>query len=489
MRGIIAEINGKYAIILAQDGSFKKIRVLSHMAVGSEIDLDQPSENIKVTRLISKVSAIAAGALFILGIGYGAYSYTVPYSYVDVDINPSIELTVNIYDRIIKMEALNDDGKKILENRNLKNTSLQSGVVQILSIALEQGYLKAGAKTEGSSEIGVSGNDTVNEANAGSNAKEPIIENAVLLTVASNSGNKSEVLAKKLAEMASQKLEKDSVNSEVLVGEASVTQRNDARIFGVTPGKLVLIEDALESEPELKLEDLKKASVKDLIKKAKDKKTEMEKLMAEMKKLEEEKQKAEELKTANDNKGDKVSKDNNKSETKINNGGSTDPMEPGPGEQEEVAFQERLAEQLEILKKISEPNHQNNGTDTKDGNDGKNNETDKKQGSVNQAGNKDAAVSSSQNSSVNSSSKNNINKNGNNNKGNYSRQDIAEILEKQKQEMQQLKEELLKQLLDADISGKNGQSENNPKTVEDKQNKKDTENKKNNKSGNSGGKK
>jgi len=292
MRGIIAEINGKYAIILAQDGSFKKIRVLSHMAVGSEIDLDQPSENIKVTRLISKVSAIAAGALFILGIGYGAYSYTVPYSYVDVDINPSIELTVNIYDRIIKMEALNDDGKKILENRNLKNTSLQSGVAQILSIALEQGYLKAGAKTKGSSETGVSGNDTVNEANAGSNAKEPIIENAVLLTVASNSGNKSEVLAKKLAEMASQKLEKDSVNSEVLVGEASVTQRNDARIFGVTPGKLVLIEDALESEPELKLEDLKKASVKDLIKKAKDKKIETEKLMAEMKKLEEEKQKA-----------------------------------------------------------------------------------------------------------------------------------------------------------------------------------------------------
>jgi len=140
-------------------------------------------------------------------------------------------------------------------------------------------------------------------------------------------------------------------------------------------------------------------------------------------------------------------------------------VEPGLGEQEDVAFQERLAEQLEILKKISEPNHQNNGTDTKDGNDGKNNETDKKQGSVNQAGNKDAAVSSSQNSSVNSSSKNNINKNGNNNKGNYSRQDIAEILEKQKQEMQQLKEELLKQLLDADISGKNGQSENNIKRI------------------------
>ena len=259
MRGIVAELNGKKAIILAQDGSFRKIKAARYMTVGSEIDLNQSTENAKVTRLITRVASIAAVALFTLGIGYGAYSYTVPYSFVDIDINPSIELTTNIFDRIIKVEALNEDGKKLLNNSNLKNASLEAGISHLINSAIDHGYLKSGSVSPARSEP-VSG---------------VVIENAMIITVSSDNRIKSGELKKEVVDAASKELDKGNINSEILVAEATVKQRDDARMFGVTPGKLTLIEDAMEDEPELKLEDLKKAAVRDLIKNAKDK--EMEK--------------------------------------------------------------------------------------------------------------------------------------------------------------------------------------------------------------------
>lgn len=476
MRGIVAEINRKYAIVLAQDGSFRKIRTVARMTVGSEIDVDQPSKNINATRLISKVSAVAAGVLFILGIGYGAYSYTVPYSYVDVDINPSIELTVNIYDRIIHTEALNDDGKKVLGNRDLENISLESGVSQILSTALEQGYLRASVEKKGGSTNVTTGDNTVNRTNTGLDESEPVIENAVLLTVASNNTNKSEALSRKLADLASKRLEKDSVSSEVLVGEASVAQRNDARLLGVTPGKLVLIEDALESGSELKLEDLKKASVKDLVQKAKDKKVEMEKQKAE-KKLEEEKQKIEEMIASNGNNENNNSKEDNKSDKTIGNSGNPNLVEPWIEDIDRAILLERLSGQLEILERMSELNQQNNGTDAKDGNVEKG--MGQRQGSGNQAaGNNTADSNGNGNSSKNSvNNSKNESKNSDNNKNkdaisksNYNQQDIAEILEKQKKERQQLKDELLDQLFEKGTAVNGEPSENKQKGQESKEN-------------------
>ena len=99
------------------------------------------------------------------------------------------------------------------------------------------------------------------------------VQNAILLTVSSNSSKKSTALRENIEKAASKELEKEKVNSEILIGEASIEQRNDARRFGVTPGKLVLIEDALksEAEPVSQIKEFKRASINDLLKKASDK--------------------------------------------------------------------------------------------------------------------------------------------------------------------------------------------------------------------------
>lgn len=321
MKGIVAEISGKSAVVLTQTGSFKKVKATSDMVVGKEIDLNHPAGNSNMTRTVMKVTSLAAAGLLVLAAGLGAYSYTLPYSYVHVDINPSIELTVNIYDRIIRAEALNVDGEELLSNNDLKNIKVNTAVTQLLNTAVQQGYLNNAAAQEASlpgqsedihdqsvddtgpaiDDYVISSPDeqdstgdkleTTPDEPAESEPKALEISNAVLVTVSSNNTRKSDNLKKELTDAVSVELDKDHVKSEILVAKASIDQRNDARQYGVTPGKLVLIEDAMEGKAEADLDKLKKTAIKDLLEMASDKKKDKEKLIEEKQKDAEKKSK------------------------------------------------------------------------------------------------------------------------------------------------------------------------------------------------------
>ncbi len=58
-------------------------------------------------------------AVFALFISYNAY-FT-PVSFISIDINPSIELSVNTFDRVIGVSASNEDGEEIINSVNLNN--------------------------------------------------------------------------------------------------------------------------------------------------------------------------------------------------------------------------------------------------------------------------------------------------------------------------------------------------------------------------------
>lgn len=240
MKGIVVEIKGKYAVALSKEGGFVKIRNNGNLKMGYETDLNQPvSFN---AGMLARVSSIAAAFLFTLGVGYSVYSYSTPYSYVGVDINPSIELTVNIYDRIIKTQALNSDGQKLLGSGNLQNKKLEAGVNELLDNAVHQGFL---------------------------NTEK---DNTVILTVTSKDEDKSSKLEKGLENTAAKELDKEKVDTRVVVEKSSVQKHEDAKKIGITSGKLSLIEKAMKAEPDLKMDDLKNAPVKDIMGHLKDNK-------------------------------------------------------------------------------------------------------------------------------------------------------------------------------------------------------------------------
>ena len=108
-----------------------------------QLKLEAVKKVIKSGRsLMIRVASIAAAFIFTLGISYSAYSYSTPYSYVGIDINPSIRLTANIFDRIIGSEALNADGKTLLYLEDINNKRLEAVISQLLNSAVEKGWIK-----------------------------------------------------------------------------------------------------------------------------------------------------------------------------------------------------------------------------------------------------------------------------------------------------------------------------------------------------------
>lgn len=96
-------------------------------------------------RRVSVYGLAAACCLFLLlGVGW-RFLYAIPTSYISMDVNPSIELGVNRYGRVVAAEAYNQDGQDILEHFSLKNKPYVQAVSILLEDETYRGYLTENA--------------------------------------------------------------------------------------------------------------------------------------------------------------------------------------------------------------------------------------------------------------------------------------------------------------------------------------------------------
>ena len=85
--------------------------------------------------------AVACAMLFIvIGIG-GLYTVRTPVSYVSIDVNPSIELALNRYDRVVSATAYNEDGTSVLAGLNINGMLYTQAIDVILESDAMQPYL------------------------------------------------------------------------------------------------------------------------------------------------------------------------------------------------------------------------------------------------------------------------------------------------------------------------------------------------------------
>lgn len=77
--------------------------------------------------------ALAALLLFcLIGLG-GHFTYSRPVSYISIDVNPSIELGINCFGRVVFAEAYNDDGKGMTQQVALENVSYMRAISRLLN--------------------------------------------------------------------------------------------------------------------------------------------------------------------------------------------------------------------------------------------------------------------------------------------------------------------------------------------------------------------
>lgn len=83
--------------------------------------------------------------IFIFGrSSYTTYSQAT--SYIDIDVNPSVELSVNKFDIVVQADAYNADGKLLLANVNIKNKSYSNATEILFNQMKDMGYIEGDGK-------------------------------------------------------------------------------------------------------------------------------------------------------------------------------------------------------------------------------------------------------------------------------------------------------------------------------------------------------
>lgn len=87
---------------------------------------------------------VAAAAVFVLVVlGGGFYAAQMPGGVATLDVNPSIELTVNKLGRVLSVRARNADAQAVLDELELRNQPLQTAAGAIVTELQADGYVSA----------------------------------------------------------------------------------------------------------------------------------------------------------------------------------------------------------------------------------------------------------------------------------------------------------------------------------------------------------
>lgn len=195
------------------------------------------TQNKKKRNWVRPFATIAAVfALFIVGIaGYNVYGNRAVDSIISFDINPSLEMKVNRNEKVLEVNPLNEEGKKVIGNMSFKNTDLEITVNALIGSMLTKGYIDD-------------------------------IQNSILISVENKNEGKSATLQAKLEGEVSRLLHASSVDGAVLsqsVAENKIV--NDlAEDNKITKGKAQLIWQLVKENTNYDFEDLAKLSINDL---------------------------------------------------------------------------------------------------------------------------------------------------------------------------------------------------------------------------------
>lgn len=203
----IVELRGRYAAALTENGQFVRIRNKNYK-VGQTVCLRQAESNPARRLQLRTLASMAAGLLFLILGGFKGYQ--TPVGVVSLDVNPSIEYTINCFDRVLAIEGVNDDGTLILERIDealLVNLPVDEAVQQTIAVLRENGYLQQET------------------------------ENDVLLSSSSYSERHSERLAQELKDRVALKQGLTIVSISVTGEEVE-----KAHALGTSAGKLFIIE-------------------------------------------------------------------------------------------------------------------------------------------------------------------------------------------------------------------------------------------------------
>ena len=93
--------------------------------------------------MILKSALSFCGIVLLVGI-FGVWLYFSPVSAISIDVNPSLELSVNRFDRVIGIEGFNDEGKLLAGNLSVRSLDYKDAVKTVICDPVIQDFIAKG---------------------------------------------------------------------------------------------------------------------------------------------------------------------------------------------------------------------------------------------------------------------------------------------------------------------------------------------------------
>ena len=138
MKAVVLDISDGEATVMTKSGDIIGVKDESY-DIGQEITV-KGSLGSNIVRFIP---AIAAAAVLLIVAGTGSYAYLSPYGTVSLDVNPSIEYSINRFDKVLSVSGVNDDGSNIvssLDVSKLKYKDIETAIDNTIDQIDAEGY-------------------------------------------------------------------------------------------------------------------------------------------------------------------------------------------------------------------------------------------------------------------------------------------------------------------------------------------------------------
>jgi len=136
-KGVIVQFEQDTALLLKNDGSFASCPRSPSWQIGDVIGIPKQ----KFWFLSRKLIALSVALLFTLFGGIGFAVYQIPITVVELSVNPSVQITVNRFDRVLSAEGLNAAGENLVQGMSYRNHSLTEVYHRLMSRLANNNYL------------------------------------------------------------------------------------------------------------------------------------------------------------------------------------------------------------------------------------------------------------------------------------------------------------------------------------------------------------
>lgn len=195
-------------------------------------------ENKKQNKWIKQLVTIAAAfAIAFSSIGiYNVCTGKAETTKVSLDVNPSIEMTVNKNEKVVNVTPRNEDGKKVVGNMKLENTDLETAVNAIIGSMVKNGYISE-------------------------------LANSILISVDGKSQKNMNELQDKISSQINEFLQNNNLESAVLtqniIGNNSKV-REFSKKHNISEGRAKFILEFVKSNAQYNADDLAELTVNEL---------------------------------------------------------------------------------------------------------------------------------------------------------------------------------------------------------------------------------